>query len=159
MDSFSPGGRFSQTHESLTNGTVDEIIRESSDDIDHRSIIDQWPPVGQRKQGLFFILFCWKSSKIFKFEFLKAHQIVQKCVGVILNFSFSYSDKLINMYSSAVLKRAFWQWNNASFSLVKDATFLIELMFEKLNGFFSTWAWTSNKARPHYSSEHRNFAS
>ena len=58
MDSFSPGGRFSQSHESLTNGTVDDIIRESSDDIDHRSIIDQWPPVGQRKQGWFFVLFC-----------------------------------------------------------------------------------------------------
>ena len=106
MDSFSPGGRFSQSHESLTNGTVDEIIRESSDDIDHRSIIDQWPPVGQRKQGWFLSFFDKKKDRKFlEFELQTAHQNVQKCVGVILNF-FSYSDKLINMYSSAVLKRA-----------------------------------------------------
>jgi hypothetical protein len=48
MDSFSPGNGLPL--DSLTNGGIDDIIRESSDDID--AIVTQWEPLGQRKQAL-----------------------------------------------------------------------------------------------------------
>lgn len=55
MDSFSPGngsiGSGLRLVDSLTlDGGIDDIIRESSDDID--LLTAQWPPLCLRKQGI-----------------------------------------------------------------------------------------------------------
>ena len=53
MNSFSPGnGLPLDSLGGLTNGGIDDIIRDSSDDLE--SIITQWEPIGQRKQSKFF---------------------------------------------------------------------------------------------------------